>query len=37
MFKRLAEAVATLESLASRIAVEMNELVKSRDEKPSDK
>ena len=37
MFRRLAEAITMLESLASRIAVEMNELVKSRDSKAPEK
>lgn len=33
MWRRLAEAIASLETIAARIAAEMNELVKSRDDK----
>ena len=36
MWRRLADAIASLETIASRIAAEMNELVKSRG-KESDK
>jgi hypothetical protein len=37
MWRRLADAIASLETIASRIAAEMNELVKSRGGKDSEK
>ena len=33
MWRRLAEAIASLETIAARIAAEMDELVKSREPK----
>jgi hypothetical protein len=37
MWRRLADAIASLETIASRIASEMNELVKNRGGKDSEK
>jgi hypothetical protein len=36
MWRRLADAIASLETIASRIAAEMHELVKSRSGKDSE-
>ena len=36
MWRRLADAIASLETIATRIAAEMNELVKSRSGKDSE-
>ncbi len=37
MFRRLSDAIASLETIAARIAAEMNALVKNRDAKDSEK
>jgi hypothetical protein len=37
MWRRLADAIASLETIASRIAAEMNELVRTREDKSKDR